>query len=266
MRHFVGLLFLVGLIGCVKNDGFGQAEAKSAGDSLGTGIEDSAASFGPVNGGATADSACVTLVGDTSDADGDSIPANASLTFNCTAMAFGATGTLTGSETVIDTMPAAVAWAFTATGDFQASLTAGGASITRDWNGEFRATQGSPLGPFSLARTLDVETVFTGANGRSTTVTEDNDWTITFTPQVTWTPGGIIVTGSIAASGSWNFLVNSAANEAELETTTPLTLTPSCATRITAGKITGTFTGQRASTIAVTWTGCGIRTVTFTEN
>ena len=43
-------------VGCVAKDGsLGRGDSQSAGDALGNGIEDSAASFGPMNGGATAD-------------------------------------------------------------------------------------------------------------------------------------------------------------------------------------------------------------------
>jgi hypothetical protein len=254
--------------GCVaKDDGsLGKSDSKSAGDALGNGIEDSAASFGPVNAGATADAACTTLTGDTTDTDADSIPANATLTFDCTAMALGYTGTLTGTETVMDSQPAAVAWAFAATADLHASLTAPlGGSIVRDWSGTITATQASLVGPFALDRTLDAVTVFTPRSLPATTVTEANAWTVTYTPQATWTPGGVVVTGSLTATGTWDVTVGNRAAHATLATPTALTLSPSCATRVTAGTITGTYESTLTHTISVTWTACGQRTVTYTE-
>lgn len=254
--------------GCVARNppGLSQAESKSAGDALGNGIEDSAATFGPVSGGATADAACVTQSGTTTDADGDSIPLSATLTFNCTAMSLGYTGMLTGTETVMDTQPAAVAWAFTANANLHASLTGpGGGSIVRDWDGTITASQAAIYGPFALDRTLDATTVFQGERN-TTTVTETNAWTVTYTPQVSWTPGGIVVTGNLNATGSWDVTVDEEAAHAMLATPTALVLTPSCETRITAGAVTASYndTAGTSHTITVTWTACGQRSVTST--
>jgi len=255
-------------VGCVAKDGsLGRSDSQSAGDALGNGIEDSAASFGPMNGGATADAACVVLSGDIADTDQDSIPANARLTFNCTAVALGYTGTLTGTETVVDDQPTAIAWAFTAAADLHATLTGPfGGTIVRDWAGQIKATQGSAVGPFSLDRTLDVSTVFTPPAGRAATVTEANAWTITYTPTVSWTAGAVVVAGNLRASGTWDVTVGNASANATLSTPTPLTMTPTCATRVTAGVVEGTYeeAGQ-TRTITVTWTGCGQRTVTYAE-
>jgi hypothetical protein len=255
--------------GCVaKNDDiFTQAQARNAGDALAGGIEESAKSYGPVTTGAGVDAQCVTLSGDTSDADGDSIPANAMLTFNCTDMLLGYTGMLTGTEALIDNQAAAVAWAFTATADLHGVLTGpGGASITQDRDGQIIASQATAVGPFALARKLDVVTVFKGENGATATVTEDNDWTVTFTPMATWTPGGIAVTGSLSATGSWNVTVNDASAAATLSTPTPLTLNPTCATRVTAGTIKGSFVSEnRTADLTVTWTACGVRNVVYVE-
>src|SRR5688500_11131422 len=111
------------LVGCVKkDDGLTNAEARSAGDALATGIEDSALGFGKVSEGSTADASCVVAVGDAGDADMDNIPTNAKLMYNCTGKLLGFTGTLTGSMGVVDDQPSAVAWAFTGMSDLDASL------------------------------------------------------------------------------------------------------------------------------------------------
>lgn len=249
---------------CVaKDDSLTEAEARSAGDALGTGIEDSAKSYGPVKEGSGVEPPCTTLSGDIADADQDSIPASATLTFNCSAMALGYTGTLTGTMMVTDDQPSAVAWAFSAGADLHATLTGPfGGSIVRDWDGSIVATQTTS---FALHRTLDVVTVFENAQGRKTTVTEDNEWTVTYTPMVTWTPGTIVVTGSLTATGAWNLTVNEHAAMATIATPTPLTIDPGCATRVTAGTVTGSYSDERgAHTISVTWTACGTRTVTST--
>ena len=266
MKRLVWLSLALPLVACVKkDDGLTNAEARSAGDSLGRGIEDSALGFGKVNEGAMADSTCITPSGDAGDADMDNIPANAKLTFNCTGMLFGVTGNLTGTLGVVDDQPNAVAWAFTGMADMTASLTGSdGGSIVRDWTGKIVGSQGSAVGPFKLQRTLDVSTVFTDRNKNKLTVTEDNDWSVTFTPMVTWAPGSVIVTGKLNATGSWNLTVGEHAATATIATPTPLTLDPSCATRVTAGTVTGSYVddAESSGTITVTWSGCGVKSVT----
>jgi hypothetical protein len=259
--------------GCVRNtDGLTRDEAKAAGDALGNGIEDAAATYGPMTT-AAADTTCTTFTGDTSDPDGDLVPTNATLTYNCTAMALGYTGMLTGTISVADDLPQLLAWAFTGTADMHASLTGpGNGSITSDWMGDLVASQRSAIGPYVLERTLDVTTEFRtgggdlgGGEARTTTVTEDNEWTITYTPQVSWTPGGLVVTGSLTATGRWDVHVDEKNFASDLSTPTALTIDPVCATLITAGVVVGTDAaaeGQSAETITVTWTGCGQRTVT----
>lgn len=177
-------------------------------------------------------------------------------------------GTLTGTETVVDDQPTGVAWAFTAAADLHATLTGPfGGTIVRDWDGQIKATQGSAIGPFTLDRQLVVETVFTPPVGRATTVSEVNDWTITYTPTATWTAGAVVVGGNLRAAGTWDVTVGTASANATISTPTPLVMTPTCATRVTAGVVEGTYDDAGQSrTINVTWTGCGQRTVTYTEN
>jgi hypothetical protein len=258
--------------GCAKQDdgALSAGEARAAGDALGNGIEDAAATYGPMRT-AGADTSCITLGGDSSDPDGDAIPVGATLTYDCTSEALGYVGRLTGTQAVVDDQPAALAWAFSATADMHASLTGpGGATITSDWDGGIVGSQASAAGPYALERVLDVVTTFTGGGdaGRITaTVTEDNDWTVTFTPQVSWTPGAVVVTGSLAATGTWNVTVGEKTRGATLSTPTPLTIDPACETLVTAGVAVGTYplVDDGTGTITVTWTGCGARAVTLLE-
>jgi len=265
MKPIFASLLLV--VGCAKQSTttLGAADSQSAGQAMAADVEDSAEGFGPVDMGTSAVPSCITLTGDTSDPDGDSIPTNATLTFACTTTELGLTGTVTGTETVMDTEPDAVAWAFSATANLHGSLTgAGKASIVTDRSGSIVASQATAIGPFELARMLDVTTVLTGAAGQSATVDQTNAWTITYTPTATWTPAGVVVAGSLTATGSWDVTVGSASADATLATPTPLTVTPSCASRITGGVVTGTYAdGSGTNTITVTWTGCGVSTVGF---
>jgi hypothetical protein len=210
---------------------------------------------------------CITLSGDTSDPDADAIPTNAMLTYNCTVTDGGFTGTLTGTLGVEDDQPTAVAWAFTGAADLHASLTGTGqAAVTTHRSGELVATQASDAGPFAIARTLDVTTDLTGVAGNSVSIDESTDWTLTFTPTTGWTPGTPITGGGLAAEGSWHVSVGADSADATLATPTPLTIDPTCATRVTGGVATATWAAQaKSATLTVTWTGCGARTATFTE-
>ncbi len=268
---------VAGITGCAQSDdgggGLEQTQVKAAGDALGNGIENSAATYGPMTGSG-ADSTCVTLTGDPADPDGDAIPNDATLNYDCTAQALGYTGMLTGKLNVVDDDPETLAWAFTGSADMSASLTGpGSASLTSDWTGSLVGSQVTALGPYALDRTLDVETVFASGGGdlggarTMTTVIEDNDWTVTFTPRATWTPGGVVVDGTLDATGAWNVTVDDQTLTATLATPTALTVTPSCETLLTAGVATGSYPveGGGTATITVTWTGCGQRSVTSTE-
>ncbi len=264
MRLF---LIAVALVGCAKKDTtLSAADSQSAGQALAAEVEDSASGYGPVATQSAAP-ACVTLTGDTTDPDADSIPTNATLTFNCTNTELGYTGTLTGTEMVTDTEPNTAAWAFSANADLHAALTGpAGASLTVDRKGSIAATQTGAAGPFGLARSLDVTTVLTGAGVHPTSITVDqtNAWTITYTPTLTWMPGSVVVGGTLDATGSWVVSVGDAQAEASIATPTPLTVSPSCNSRVTAGVVVGTYPdGANEDTITVTWTGCGISTVTF---
>ena len=263
---------VLGLVGCINHDTaavIDQRNAPAVGQSLAGELEDGAHGFGTVDQGLAAGVACVTLTGDSTDPDLDSIPNGATLNFNCTEASLDLTSRMTGTEMVTDDQPTTVAWAFSATANLHVSIiSVGGASVTSDRVGTIVATQGSAIGPFSLARTLDVTTVLQPRVGANTTVTMTNAWTATFTPQATWTPGGAIVTGSLTATGAWMAEVSTGGiADATLATPTPLTITPSCAARITAGTVIASFDNHgHASTITVVWTGCGVSTVTYAAN
>jgi hypothetical protein len=81
---------------------------------------------------------------------------------------------------------------------------------------------------------------------------------------VTFTPGGPLVQGNIGVTGTWNIGVGAVTAVATLSTPTPLVLTPSCATLITGGTVTGSYEDSAGSTgsVSVAFTGCGAHTVT----
>jgi hypothetical protein len=254
-------------VGCVATrtemtevPAFTNAQANAAGQALAAGAEETAGRFGPV-APSTFAPGCVTASGDTADADGDTIPATATLTFDCSQRRLGFTGTLTGTESIADGEPNALAWAFTAGVDLHASLTGPfGGSMVVDTRGAVVASQGSALGPFRLASTLDVVSTITNVRGVITDVAESLDATMSYAPDVSWSPGGPVVTGTIAVDGSWLVSVDDTAAEATLSTPVPLTTRPSCESRITAGTVEARFV---AGTITVQWSGCDRSSVTY---
>jgi hypothetical protein len=281
MRTKIVVLSLVAATGCVASNGddapdagvdtvaLTRAEATAAGQVLAAGIEDAAETYGPISLGATVDVQCVAPTGDTSDADGDTIPANARLTYDCSETRLGYTGTLTGTQSVSDEQPDALAWAFSAsTDDLDASLTGPfGGSLVANINGTIVASQRSIAGPFELARTLDVFTVITNVRGIQTSIGETVDWTISYTPTLQWNVGAPAVAGELAADGTWIVDVNGKSLTGTLATPTPLTLTPSCRTRVTAGVARATFAvGGAQAAITVEWSGCDRSSVSYETN
>ena len=107
----------------VTSASFTPFQARLAGEALAAGIEGTARRFGPADEGAGGNPSCVTSSGDDSDPDGDYIPTDVTLTFDCMKRRFGYTGRLAGTETVVDREPNALDWAFSAVTDLHASLT-----------------------------------------------------------------------------------------------------------------------------------------------
>ncbi len=258
--------------GCVgsgktQDPNLGQAEAASAGDTLGAGIEQTAQTFGQIMPSPAVDPPCVTVSGNLEDTDQDRIPLSGYVKYACTGMNGGFTATLDGTLVVTDDDPAAAKWAFTGMADMQATFTGplGGTSVT-EWTGDLVATQAGAAGPFGLHREVTATTTITGAAGRSVVIVEDNDWTVTYTPQVTWSPGQLAVMGSLSVDGMWHVDVGDKSADAQLVSAVPLTLDPSCYSRITAGKLIAKYAGPvYGRGITVTWTGCGQRLVEFAE-
>src|SRR5262245_38765255 len=173
---------------------FTRAQARLLGEALAAAIEDTAERFGPVTSNAKVAPACATPSGDTSDVDNDSIPADATLTFDCFKRRLGFTGTVTGEEMVSDLQPEALAWAFSASTNLHASLEGPfGGTVVADTTGELLATQQSIAGPFRLTTMLDVQTLVTNVSGNQTALSEEQAFTIAFQPQFSWNSGDPIV-------------------------------------------------------------------------
>ena len=262
----VASLLLVGICACSAKGGtLGQSDSQSVGTALGSGIEASAKVFGPMNAMTTAANGCVTISGDVADADQDNIPNDATLTFNCTTTSLGLTSTLTGTMSVTDDQPTAIAWAFTGSQALDATVTdQRGDNITVTTSGQLTATQQTNV--FGLERAATVTTTVTDARGQSVSVDETADWNVTFTPQATWSPGQVVVTGDLDAQGSWNVVVGDNSAAAAIATTATLALDPACDTRVTGGAVEATWaSGAHTAVLDVEWVGCGQSNITFSE-
>jgi hypothetical protein len=244
---------------------FTRAQAKLAGRALAAGIEEAAQRYDPIAPAAMLDAECTTLSGDTTDVDGDGIPASAKLTFDCSKRRLGFTGTLTGVESVSDQQPDAVAWAFDAGVELQSTLTGPfGGSMVVDAYGTVLASQQGVAGPFELAVGLDVESLITNVRGIETEILEDIEWTVSYAPELAWAPGDLAVVGKLSTDGVWNVSVNDISAVATLRTPTALSFEASCETRVTAGLVEASLAfGERAATIAVEWSGCGQPVVSY---
>lgn len=241
-----------------------RLQATLAGKVLAVGVEEAARRFGPV-APASADASCTTISGDTADADGDAIPADAKLTIDCGEQRLGYSGSLTGVESVTDDQPDAAAWAFSAAVDLEATLaTPLGATMLVDGEGSVVASQGSALGPYNLDTSLDVLSTITNRRGVETRIGEAIDWTVSYGPDLEWSAGVPAVVGKLTTEGTWDFSVNGISASASLATPVPLTFRPACKSRIAAGTIEASFemAGKNA-TIRVEWTACGSRLVSY---
>ena len=63
---------------------------------------------------------------------------------------------------------------------------------------------------------------------------------------------GVVITGSLAVTGNWSVTVNNATADATLSTASALTLTPTCASRVTAGSLVAVL-GVSARKAYSTW-------------
>ena len=246
---------------------FSTLQAKFAGQVLAGGVELAAFQYGSQIPESSINNQCTTISGDPTDDDGDKIPVSGVLTLDCNKRLLGWSGSVKGTQSVTDTQPEAAAWSFTMSADLDASVSGPfGGSADSQASGSIAATQGGALGPYSLDILLGASTDITTATGLEFSVTEDIDWSMTYTPDLDWSPGGgIVVTGVLDVGGTWTVNVNGDEAEATLSTPTPLVFDPTCRpTRVTAGVVEASFEYQgKTAVIRVEWTGCDRSRVTY---
>jgi hypothetical protein len=249
---------------------FSTLQAKFAGQVLAAEVELGAYQYGAQIPNAGINNQCTTISGDSTDADGDRIPVAGELSLDCEKRLLGWSGSVTGTQSVSDTQPNAIAWAFDMSVALDATVTGPfGGSAVNSTTGRVTATQGSALGPYALEAVLDATTSITTAMGRHYEVVEDVDLVMTYTPNIDWAPGtGPVVTGVLDVDGSWSVTVNSATAMATISTPAALTFDPECRpTRITGGVVEASFMYEgKTAIISAEWTGCDQSNVTYDHN
>jgi hypothetical protein len=246
---------------------FSTLQAKFAGQILAAEVELGAYQYGAQIPGSGINNQCTTISGDSADTDGDRIPLDARLALDCTKRLLAWSGSVTGTQSVSDSQPDAVAWAFDMSVALDTSVAGPfGGSAVNTTTGTLTAAQASAVGPYSLDAALAATTSITTALGRPYKVVEDVDLSMTYTPSFDWVPGvGPVVTGVLDVDGSWSVSVNAATAAATLSTPTALTFDPECRpTRVTGGVIEASFVYDgKTAVISVEWTGCDQSNVTY---
>ena len=246
---------------------FSTLQAKFAGQVLAAEVELAAYQYGAQIPTMGINNQCTSISGDSTDTDGDFIPVSAKLVLDCSKKMLGWSGTVTGTQTVSDTQPNAVAWAFDMGVTLDATVTGSyGGSAVNSTTGTVTASQQSAVGPYTLDAVLDATTSITTAMGKQYEVVEDVDWSMTYTPTFDWIVGmGPVVTGILDVDGSWSVTVNGATTTASIATPTSLTFDPECRpTRVTGGVVEASFMyGGKTAVISVEWTSCDQSNVTY---
>jgi hypothetical protein len=209
---------------------------------------------------------CNQISGDTSDADADLIPADATITESDCVMVNGTTTiTANGSISVRDDEPATRAWAFTQTLGVSVKIEDSGATSNATLTGTRVGSH--PGGSFQTAENLS-ENVVQAAQGQTMQANEDVNWTTNYAPSSSWLPGDPVVAGTFTVDGGWSVAITGGdgalyGGTMTIATPTPLTVDPSCFTYVSAGELTASMDGG-ARVLTIDWIGCDDYTVTYT--
>ncbi|MGH7647084.1 MAG: hypothetical protein ACREND_03125 [Gemmatimonadaceae bacterium] len=192
------------------------------------------------------------------DADGDGVPDQATYTFtaaNCTDTQDGlvATGTLS----IVDPTPNTASLDYAATVDTlsatfsTAKLEIGGnvavgetpGQITLQVNDTLSVTETSPQ-QITDGLAESVSATYTFPAGQTLLVENDP-----------------VPAGTLSLTGNLTYNVGAQTYSFTAATTTDLAIDPNCATSVTSGVVTVTFTGTSSGTETITWTACGVYTL-----
>ena len=92
------------------------------------------------------------------------------------------------------------------------------------------------------------------------------NWTVDYTPASAWNPGQPMVAGSVSISGTFSGTIDGQSIDGDVTTLSPLSVDPACPTHVVGGELKREMNkGTHTRTIDVQWTGCGQKTVTFSQ-
>ena len=248
-------------------------DGATAGQAMGADAENQSNNFDASGGTGVAPISCPgggTLdVAVTVDGDGDGVPGALDETY--TACKFPGNGVYAQYDGTIDwsdptpvvaDTSAHLSYSMTAL----LSTNAGDYSVTAQVTGSADVSSPS-AGEYQMVGNGGGTTTYHTPN-KDKVVDHTHQWTWTYTPSGPFHLGGAIADGTMSATGHWTFQSGSKSRDVNVTTVTPLTIVPraTCPTHVTGGELQGTFSdGAKTGTITVTWTGCGQRTVQFTE-
>lgn len=236
----------------------GPKNAFVGGNAASQSAENGALQYAPPGGTAFAPGDCG--AGTFTDADGDGwADAATSLTWE-TCVQEGGLGTVTidGSVTITDTVPGTPSLAFSAS---PISLSATIVNVEDQIDLTVTA-DGSATGSAPSSITWDSHRTWTGnIEDVDVDIDEDIGWTTVYT-SAGWTPGTALADGTLTIDGPWSATISGDELDGDVETTTPLTITAACESKITAGEIVISWdNGPSNGEITVTWSACGDRSV-----
>jgi hypothetical protein len=206
------------------------------------------------------------VVGDSSDTDGDGIPNNATFTFttaNCTVVdtVSGSTASVTGTVAFQDTDDNDTFFGYSVGfGQWRYTLTSGGSSAFIQLNGTTAADVGT-----GAVSGNDHYAVTVGAGSDNLTVSQNWDAAYTPDPGEVVDPGApSLPAGSFAINGNFGFSGQSQGQSGAwsfgLTTTNALAFDPSCGdiNQLTAGSIQGVISANTAVGFTIDLQGCGV--------
>jgi hypothetical protein len=200
------------------------------------------------------------------DTDGDGIPDSLAETWgaDCSDTSGGSIVSITGSISIDDATPTVADLAYNANiSNFSIQESDTSVALSLAINGTLGVTE--TLSSISEAANYQFSLNETVPQSVSESVNENLTANYSFPATGTLlVEGDQLPAGTFSLTGSETFGINSANYAFTVATPTPLSVDEvACATGVTAGVLTVTFTGSSGSgTATITWTACGVYTIT----
>ncbi len=198
---------------------------------------------------------CWTVSGDTTDADGDEIPLDATYTFDCAESDDGWSETYSGTVDLEDTSPDAADYAFDEAFDLDYAVSGEGYSASQSIDGTISSTR--PEGAFRYETDLVIDYAANG-DGEQVAGGVTENLVYLYTPDEPFVDE--LVAGTYTIEGTWSETFDGETVSTEVSTPDPLVIDPSCESAIVSGTLLA-VSGD--GSITVTWNACDDWTVTY---